>query len=756
MLRTALAGALITACAPAAAAHAWTPEPATYGEGVTHDVKVTMRDGVQLDADVYYPTTSGGAEAKGPFPVLLSETPYGKEAGSVDSLDILAGHRPNLVKRGYIQAIVDVRGQGGSQGSFQLLGPDEAADSKEVVTWASKLPNSTGKVGMTGESYLGIVQMFAAAAVGKNSPLKAIFPIVTANDPYKDLLVSGGLLNIESSAPLVAAYGVLPLASPLFQAGFDPQTAATYGKLFPARVTDLANGFAAPTTANILAGGDRAYEGQYWGDHRRPADVLAQIVANGIPAYLVGGLYDVFQRGEPLNYAGLQNASVGRPTYAPMSPTQRVTGRYQLLMKPQYHTTVDAGAPNLDMLQLAWFDRWLKGEATGIDKTTTPLHFVEPGGVEREAKRFPLDQAPEHVFYLGAGGALSPGKPVASGQDQLAFTGASLPCDRSTEQWSLGAFELALQPLGLGDPCAQRQIVPASAGPGQLVYTSGAMPADAVLAGPLAATIYATANTTDTEWIAKVSDVAPDGTETDLTQGALEGSHRALDEARTWRAADGLPILPYHTDTKATKAPVVPGQLTRYDIEIRSMFATVKAGHRIRLTLLSSQSPHLIPIPEDLPHLAGGEYFVHRGAGAASSLQVPLATPASFAQPAAAACAGPHGYVVRRTLKLRRGRLSMTGHTYVPCRARPAKRVSVAIARRVGRRCAFLTAKHRFGRPRSCLSPVRLIATGTRTWRFAARARFTRGRYVLYVQAVDTHGRREPQPRPNATFRVRR
>lgn len=753
----ALAVAILLVCVAPAAAHAYTPPAATYGEGVTRDVKITMRDGVQLAADVYVPTLVDGKPAPGPFPVLVSETPYGKEAASVDALNILAGHRPYLVKRGYIQVLVDVRGQGGSQGSFQLLGPDEAADSKQVIAWAAKLPNSTGAVGMTGESYLGIVQMFTAAAVGKDSPLKAIFPIVTANDPYKDLLVSGGLLNIESSLPLAGAYGALPLFNPLVQAGFDPSAAAAYDKLFPGRLKDLATGFSAPTITDVLAGGDRAYEGTYWGDHRRPDDVLQQIVDNGIPAYLVGGLYDVFQRGEPLNYAGLQNAWAGRPVHGPMSPDQKVTGRYQLLMKPQYHTTVDNGKPDLDQVQLAWFDHWLKSKDTGIEKTDTPLHLMQPDGTLREAARLPLPEAPTKAYYLGAGGALVADKPAGSAQDLLAFTGASLPCDRSTEQWSLGALELALQPLGLGDPCAGQDIVPASVGPGQLVYTTPPLAADRVLAGPLAATIYATANTTDTEWIAKVSDVAPDGTSTDLTQGALLGSHRALDEARTWRAPDGLPVLPYHPDTKASKQPVVPGAVTRYDIEIRSTFVTLKAGHRLRLTLLSAQTPHLIPIPEDLVKLAGGLYEVQRSAAAPSSLQVPLGDPVSFAASSAPTCAGPHAYIRHHTLAVTRTGLTVTGRTLVRCTARAPKTVTIALARRAGTRCRFLTAGHVFGPPRSCRTLTRLRATGVRRWRFSVHAPFTPGTYVAYVQATDAAGHREAQPRrPSATFRIRK
>ncbi len=58
-----------------------TPRPAQFGAGVHHNVAVPMSDGVVLRADIHYPTVpETGRPAAGPFPVLLSMTPYGKKA----------------------------------------------------------------------------------------------------------------------------------------------------------------------------------------------------------------------------------------------------------------------------------------------------------------------------------------------------------------------------------------------------------------------------------------------------------------------------------------------------------------------------------------------------------------------------------------------------------------------------------------------------------------------------------------------------
>ena len=105
----------------------------------------------------------------------------------------------------------------------------------------------------------------------------------------------------------------------------------------------------------------------------------------------------------------------------------------------------------------------------------------------------------------------------------------------------------------------------------------------------------------DTEWVVEVEDVAPDGTSRPLTEGALLGSLRAVDPARVGRRrADYL--LPYHPYTQASATPVVPGQVTRYDIEIFPTFATIAAGHCLRVTISTADTPapdrHRRPVAE--------------------------------------------------------------------------------------------------------------------------------------------------------------
>src|ERR1700761_4636385 len=312
----ALAVVLAAVAASAPAAQAWTPEGATYGVGSQTNVPVTMSDGTVLRANVYYPTDPAtGQEAGGSFPVLLSQTPYGKDDASAagsSQLSELGGESTYLVQRGYIDVVADARGTGGSTGEWGLFDPVQGTDGATLVNWASGLPHSDGKVGLLGASYLGINQFETAADAG-SSHVKAMFPIIAGNDLYRDTAFAGGFPDIEFDSAYLALTGSLNLLLPATEANDDFATALTD------HVHDLAD-FDASLLAGAETGGDDAYDQAYW-SARNPVQYIPQIVKDGIPAFLIGGWYDLFQRGELLNYSGFQNVYDGRPVLAPMSPT---------------------------------------------------------------------------------------------------------------------------------------------------------------------------------------------------------------------------------------------------------------------------------------------------------------------------------------------------------------------------------------------------------------------------------------------------
>jgi uncharacterized protein len=198
-----VAAVFAAAASTAPPALAWQPGPAKYGVGERANVPVKMRDGTVLRANVYYPTNkSTGKEAKGAFPVILTQTPYGKDdakyAGS-SSLGQLSGYNPFLVRRGYIDAIADVRGTCGSTGQWGFFDPVQGHDGATLVNWAAKLPHADGKVGLFGASYMGINQFETAADAGSRH-VKALFPIIAGNDIYRDTAFAGGFPDIEFGA----------------------------------------------------------------------------------------------------------------------------------------------------------------------------------------------------------------------------------------------------------------------------------------------------------------------------------------------------------------------------------------------------------------------------------------------------------------------------------------------------------------------------------------------------------------------------
>ena len=139
----------------------------------------------------------------------------------------------------------------------------------------------------------------------------------------------------------------------------------------------------------------------------------------------------------------------------------------------------------------------------------------------------------------------------------------------------------------------------------------------------------------------------------------------------------------------------------------------------------------------------------------------PPGAPSSSASACASSAQPPHAYVTRRTLKATRRGLSISGQAYSRCSGgagvtdQPVARVTLAIARIIGSRCAFLTAKGVFTRARSCRKPLGLRVKGAGSWSFATKARLAPGRYALYAYATGRDGKREAQPaRPNARTRV--
>ncbi|MEU7816907.1 CocE/NonD family hydrolase [Pseudonocardia sp. NPDC049154] len=169
------------------------------------DVPVPMRDGTVLRADIYRPANDG------PFPVLLSRSPYGKDLLWDGMLDF-----KTMVRAGYVVINQDTRGRFTSDGEW-LPWKYEREDGYDTVEWAASLPYSSGRVGMFGASYLGSTQR--GAAISGAPHLVAIAPITTWCNPDDGLMFRGGAveLGLNTQWGLMQALGQYP------KAGFRPR-----------------------------------------------------------------------------------------------------------------------------------------------------------------------------------------------------------------------------------------------------------------------------------------------------------------------------------------------------------------------------------------------------------------------------------------------------------------------------------------------------------------------------------------------------
>ena len=337
----------------------WTPRPEQYPRTVTtKDLAIVMDDGVVLRADLVRPALADGSVVSKPLPVIITITAYNK---TVLAAGALGGPSDDyLVKRGYAQLTVDARGTGSSEGVWEAFSPRETKDFGEVVGWAHRQPWSNGRSGMNGASYMGISQIFAAAA--RPPGLKAIFPQVPGADVYRDIVASGGQLDV-SFIPLwmglVTGTGLIPPA----YGGDDPASAI---RALLDRLT-TATTFTGPLLSSAVLGGDPAYDGQFYKD-RSPINVIKRVK---VPTFLVSGEYDLFQRGTPLLYEKLQKRGV---------PVRMITGPWDHLQASSGEDIGQAGYGSLQELWLRWFDRYVKGKKDArLLKDVKPFTYYEQG-----------------------------------------------------------------------------------------------------------------------------------------------------------------------------------------------------------------------------------------------------------------------------------------------------------------------------------------------------------------------------------------
>jgi len=346
---------------------------------------VSMRtaDGTRLDADLYRP------EGGGDFPVLLMRQPYGRRIAST----VVFAHPSWYAAQGYIVVIQDVRGRGTSEGKFRVFA-DDVADGGDAVAWAAGLPGSTGKVGMYGFSYQGHTQLLALAA--GRPELAALCPGMATWDIRSDWAYEGGAFvlannvfwglhmaveqarlagDVEAYDALHAAAVALPLNSPL---PCRPEVLEKY-----ARYTHYGNWIGNPKP------------GAYW------ESIGVGHALDGksmdVPILHFGGWYDYMLTG---------TLRIHREAVARSSRPQRlVVGPWTHMPWGRRAGPADFGddaAGDVDALQVAWFDRFLKDIDNGVDGAPPVRLFDLLGKKWRDFDAWPEPAA--RAFYTASDG----------------------------------------------------------------------------------------------------------------------------------------------------------------------------------------------------------------------------------------------------------------------------------------------------------------------------------------------------------------
>jgi putative CocE/NonD family hydrolase len=513
-------------------------------------VRVPMRDGIHLDANVFHP--SGGAR----YPAILVRTPYGKGA------DFIPGYS-SFIEHGYAVVLEDVRGRYGSEGVFDAL-KQEGPDGYDTLNWIAAQPWSDGKVGMIGGSYLGIAQW--RVALLNNPHLKAIFPVVSGSDDYLDRFYStGGAMKL--------GHRLLWLSENLTPAGVPKPKFGSYIGHLPLRTSDTA---AATRTLSLY---QTVLEHPTYDSFWKDLSVRDKIDRVRVPVFAVGGWYDNYVESDLDAFAALHKP--GKPD-----------SKHRIMIGPWPHNMSslfagvafgnDSSAP-IRAYQLAWFDRWLKGVPEEASRHTpftwhsvraevdeAPMHlFVMGVNRWRDEQEWPLARTRYTPFYLSSKGHANTGKGdgalistfgkkakpdqfLYDPRDPVPTMGGAVCCDPKVFPWG---------------PMDQR---PVEKRKDVLVYTSDPMKQDLEITGPVKVVLYASSSAPDTDFTAKLIDVFPNGEARNLTDGLLRMRYR-----------NGL--------EKADLAE--PGEVYPLTIDVGVTSNVFQQGHRIRVEISSSNFP---------------------------------------------------------------------------------------------------------------------------------------------------------------------
>jgi putative CocE/NonD family hydrolase len=497
------------------------------------DVKVPMRDGVQLTANLWRP------KAEGRYPVILMRSPYGK-------MDEKWEEAKRYTDAGYVMVVQDCRGRGKSAGVWEPFRHD-VEDGFDTQEWVGKQPWCNGAIGTAGGSYVGWTQWASAANASKH--LQAMVPVVPFDNAY-DIAYSGGAFQLALLMGWGAAVGGVAVNPDKLPDVFRHLPLNTFGDQFEKKIPYL-NDWVAHSTYD-----------EYWKkrsiEHRH-ADVT-------VPILNIGGWYDIFSKTTLEMVAKVRATSrdrqMRRNQFVIMGPwAHGVGGR-----KVGELDFGDGGQLSVPSWQFKWFEYWLKGRETGVEDWPAYYLFVMGENRWRGENEWPLKRTQFTSYYLHsagkanslkADGSLSTTRPEAEKPDEFAYDGDDpVP--------TVGGNNLIGANAGPYDQTKveEREDV--------LVYSTAPLEQDIEVTGPVKMILHAASSARDTDFTAKLVDVHPDGKAFNLCDGIIRARHR---------------------NGRAKEVLLDPGKAEQFEIDLWVTSNLFKRSHRIRLEVSSSNFP---------------------------------------------------------------------------------------------------------------------------------------------------------------------
>jgi putative CocE/NonD family hydrolase len=517
---------------------------------VDNRVPIRMRDGVTLYADVYRPVGDGR------YPVIVSRTPY-----STERFPTAWDAAVYIAQRGYVYVFQDIRGRHESEGRWEPFFDDEK-DGYDTVEWAAKQPWSNGKVAMQGGSYLGQNQWRAAQAAPPS--LVTIFPMVSSTSLYHDWITLNGGWRLSFNF----GWGPVRQESRIMQ-NPGPHTVASLRAIH----YDQVQWHLPLVTMQQLVGRNaRFYDDwlahpdydAYWA----PLNAETQFDKIAVPVHTFGGWFDIFSQGTLRGFVGMSQKGANEKA---RKGSHVVIGPWGHGPSQKFGALDFGAAANMDPLplQVRWYDHWLRGVDDGFTSEAPVKLFVMGRNEWVYEREYPLARTQYKPLYFASGGNANGSRGDGRlGWDKPAGQSATdrFRYDPDDPVPSLGGNNCCGTPTPAG-PMDQR---PIEGRRDVLVYDSAVLTEELEVTGPVKVVLFASSDAVDTDFVAKLVDVYPDGASYNMAEGILRARYR---------------------ESLSRPAPLVPGQVYRLEIDLVGTSVAFRPGHRIRVHVTSSHFP---------------------------------------------------------------------------------------------------------------------------------------------------------------------